>query len=293
MTDPATTAPETAPELAETPAPDTPKKKEDSFAVFVIKLVLIVVIFRSFVFAPFSIPSESMLPGLRIGDYLLAAKWPYGYSSYSLPWSAPLIPGRILAGQPERGDVVIFKAPPANDTDYIKRVIGLPGDTVQMKGGVLWLNGAPVPKERVGDVIVPVTANMTTAAERDGRHPCVVEVFAYAAADGSPSCRYPQYRETLPNGVSYTVIDMGPMPKDDTEPKIVDEASVFLMGDNRDNSMDSRYPAVQGGGIGIVPQANLVGRATVMMWSTDGSAEWIKPWTWFTAARWDRIGMTF
>jgi signal peptidase I len=121
------------------------EKKEDSFAVFLIKLVLVVAIFRSFIFSPFNIPSESMLPRLENGDYLLAAKWPYGFSSYSLPFGVPLLPHRILAGTPKRGDVVIFKAPPGNDVDYIKRVIGLPGDTVQMVGGVLHLNGKPCP----------------------------------------------------------------------------------------------------------------------------------------------------
>lgn len=274
-------------------APAKKEKKEDSFAVFLLKLVAIVVIFRSFFFSPFNIPSESMLPRLQIGDYLLAAKWPYGYSKYSMPWSAPVIPGRIFPGQPEAGDVVIFKAPPGNDVDYIKRVIGLPGDQVQMKGGVLWLNGKAVPKERVEDFVIPVSANMIEAASIDGRSPCVVEMFEATAADGTRSCRYPQYRETLPSGVSYNVLDMGPRPQDDTPAVVVPAGHVFLMGDNRDNSMDSRYPAVEGGGIGIVPQENLVGRATVMMFSTDGSASWVKPWTWFTAARWDRIGGTF
>ena len=122
------------------PVPAKKEKKEDSFPVFLIKLALIVAIFRSFFFSPFNIPSESMLPRLENGDYLLAAKWPYGYSKYSLPFSVPLIPGRIFAGQPKRGDVVIFKAPPGNDIDYIKRVIGLPGDTVQMIGGQVTLN---------------------------------------------------------------------------------------------------------------------------------------------------------
>ena len=114
-------------------APAKPEKKEESFFVFLLKLVTIVVVFRSFIFSPFNIPSESMMPRLVNGDYLLAAKWPFGYSKYSMPFSAPVIPGRILAGQPERGDIVIFKAPPANDTDYIKRVIGLPGDQVESK----------------------------------------------------------------------------------------------------------------------------------------------------------------
>jgi signal peptidase I len=244
---------------------------------------VIVLAFRSFVFAPFNIPSESMLPRLQNGDYLLAAKWPYGYSRHSLPLSVPLIPGRLFAQTPERGDVVIFKAPPADETDYIKRVIGLPGDQVQMIGGVLHLNGSAVPKVRLADFVIPVSANTR----------CYLPVFEVAAADGSISCHYPRYRETLPGGRSYNVLDLGKTPQDDTPPIVVPEGSLFMMGDNRDNSMDSRFPAVPGGGIGIVPQANLVGRASVMMFSTDGSSSWIKPWTWATATRWNRIGGTF
>jgi len=268
---------------AASPPAAKPEKKEESFFVFLVKLVAIVLIFRSFVFAPFNIPSESMLPGLQNGDYLLAAKWPYGFSRYSLPLSVPLIPGRILAGQPERGDVVIVKAPPLNDTDYIKRVIGLPGDQVQMIGGTLWLNGQPVPKVRIEDAVIPVSDNTR----------CYMSVFETRLPDGTAVCRYPRFRETLPGGRSYNVLDLGSTPQDDTPPIMVPDGSLFLMGDNRDNSMDSRFPAVPGGGIGIVPQENLVGRATVMMFSTDGSSHWYKPWTWFTATRWSRIGGTF
>ena len=278
MTD---TAPASA---AETPEPSSsPEKKEENFFVFLIKLVLIVVVFRSFFLSPFNIPSESMLPRLLNGDYLLAAKWPFGYSKYSLPFSLPLIPGRILASQPERGDIVIFKAPPTNDVDYIKRVIGLPGDQVQMIGGQLHINGKPVPKQRIADFELPITPNTH----------CYMPQFEAVRADGTPVCHYPRYRETLPEGRSYDVLDLGLTPQDDTAPVVVPEGSLFLMGDNRDNSLDSRFPAVPGQGIGIVPQANLVGRAAVMMFSPEGSSEWIKPWTWFTAARWNRIGGTF
>ena len=260
-----------------------PVKKEDSFVVFLIKLVLIVAIFRSFIFSPFNIPSESMMPRLVNGDYLLAAKWPYGFSKYSLPLSAPLLPSRIFAGQPERGEIVIFKAPPANDTDYIKRVIGLPGDQVQMIDGQLYLNGAAIPKVRVADFEIAVTPNTD----------CYMAQYAAKNASGEAVCRYPRFRETLPGGKSYFVLDLTSSSQDDTPAVVVPEGQLFMMGDNRDNSMDSRFPAIPGQGIGIVPQENLVGRATVMMFSTDGSAEWIKPWTWFTAARWDRIGGTF
>ncbi len=271
-----------APPAAIEPA-NKPAKKEDSFPLFVLKLVLIVAIFRSFIFSPFNIPSESMLPRLENGDYLLAAKWPYGYSSYSLPFSLPLLPSRILARQPERGDVVIFKQPPLNDIDYIKRVIGLPGDTVQMVDGVLHLNGEAIPKLRGTDFEIPVSANTH----------CYSAQFTAKLPDGSDVCRYPRYKEVLPGGKSYYVLDLGPRPQDDTAPVVVPEGRLFLMGDNRDNSEDSRFEATPGGGIGLVPQDNLVGRATVMMFSTDGSSSWLKPWTWFTAARWDRIGGTF
>ena len=261
-----------------------PAKKEDSFGVFLLKLIVFVAVLRSFIFAPFYIPSESMLPKLLVGDYLLLAKWPYGFSRKSLPFGLPLLPeSRVLASPPARGDVVVFKAPPLGEDDWIKRVIGLPGDTVQMKDGVLWLNGQAVPKQRVADFEVAVTPNTH----------CYSPQFAAKQADGGDVCRYPQYRETLPGGKSYEVLDLGPRPQDTTEAQIVPEGHVFLMGDNRDNSQDSRFPAEVGGGIGIVPQDNLLGRATVMMFSTDGGAEWLKPWTWFSAARWNRFGTGF
>ena len=292
MTDPIT---ETSPPPASKP------KEEESFWAFLVKLVVIVAVFRSLIFSPFNIPSESMLPGLVDGDYLLAAKWPYGISNYSLPFSAPLLPGKIFAHQPKRGDVVIFKAPPNNDIDWIKRVIGLPGDVIQMKDGVLWINGKAVPKQRVADFEVAVSPN--TACYQAPYGPRVE--YEIAKPDGSKACRYPQYRETLPadngaSGKAYNVLDLvqkniNPMTgfdADNTPPYMVPEGTLFLMGDNRDNSMDSRFSIAEGG-ISFVPQANLVGRATIMMWSTDGSSQWYEPWTWFTAARLGRIGRTF
>ncbi|MCX7865298.1 MAG: signal peptidase I [Novosphingobium sp.] len=265
--------------------------KQENFFVFLLKLVLLVLVFRSFIFSPFNIPSESMLPRLLNGDYLLAAKWPYGYSRHSLPFSLPLIPGRIFASQPERGDVVIFKAPPDNKVDYIKRVIGLPGDQVQVRNGQLFLNGQAIPKRRIADFTVPVSPNT----------PCYRARFEARLADGSRVCRYPRFRETLPGGRSYEVLDLGNASRnnfsgidaDNTETVIVPDGYMFMMGDNRDNSLDSRFPAMPGGGIGLVPQANLVGKATIIMFSTDGSAEWLKPWTWIWATRWSRIGGTF
>ena len=277
---------ETVPETtidAQPTAPAKPAKKEDSFPVFVLKLGLVVVLFRSLIFAPFYIPSESMLPRLLNGDYLLLAKWPYGYSRKSLPFGVALLPEhRVFATNPERGDVVVFKAPPLNEDDWIKRVIGLPGDTVQMKGGQLWLNNQPIPKVRIADFEVPVSPNTR----------CLTSQFVAKNSANQDVCKYPRFTETLPGGRSYQVLDLGEKGKDDTEPYIVPVDHVFLMGDNRDNSEDSRFTTDEGG-IGIVPIDNLLGRATVMMWSTDGSAEWLKPWTWFSAARWDRLGGTF
>ncbi len=260
-----------------------PKNEWLDLGKFLIKLVLIVFVIRSFIFSPFSIPSESMMPRLLIGDYLFITKWNYGYSRHSLPWSLPLLPNMHWS-DPARGDVVVFKAPGHGDEDWIKRVIGLPGDTIQMRGGQLILNGTPVPKEKVADFVLPFTGNYDSnncpAAHED------------VNADGKPICRIAKFRETLPNGKSYEVLDIDTRPADDTILYTVPAGHVFMMGDNRDNSADSRFTQAENG-ISFVPMENLEGKAVFTFWSTDGDANWFLPWTWFTAARWDRMGQGF
>ena len=253
------------------------------FFKFLIKLAIFMLVLRSFVVSPFNIPSESMQPRLMVGDYLLVAKWPYGYSKYSLPFNLPLIPGRVLPNRPEQGDVVVFKAPPGDTQDYIKRVIGLSGDIIELRQGEIWINGQSITRRKIADFVHDMTPNS----------PCYHADFETNTA-GELQCRYPQYEETLPNGKSYHILDIYPNSEADTMgPFVVPDGHMFLMGDNRDRSADSRFPAEENKAIGMVPQENLVGRALVSVFSTDGSAEWIKPWTWFSAARWERIGEGF
>ena len=282
--------------VSETQAAPTQGSEWREYGSFLLKLALFVFVLRSFIVSPFNIPSESMQPRLLIGDYLLVAKWPYGYSKYSLPLSLPIIPGRIFASQPTRGDVVVFKAPMSNGTDYIKRVIGLPGDVIQMRDGILEINGVAVKKERIADLVIPVTQNMRDTAELDRNpFPCWRPDMEEASDDGGSQCRYPRYRETLPEGKSYEILDLqNRLEGDNTQAFVVGEDDLFLMGDNRDRSADSRWtPIDKPGAIGIVPQKNLVGRALVSVFSTDGSSHWLLPWTWFTAMRPERIGRGF
>ena len=276
--------PATDPSPATTAALAKPKSETRDTLIFLVKLVLAVLIFRSFILSPFNIPSQSMLPRLYVGDYLFVSKWNYGYSRHSLPFSVPLIPGRILGRDPARGDVVVFRGP-GGDHDVIKRVIGLPGDSVQMRNGQLILNGAAIPKERIADFTIPITPNYPAGSE------CPAE-FLDADAQGRQICRYQQFRETLPNGKSYNVLDRGMSPAaDDTQVYAVPAGTVFVMGDNRDDSGDSRFDPPMG--MGYVPMDRIEGKALVSFFSTDGSASWLLPWTWFTAARWSRIGEGF
>ncbi|MEQ9517904.1 MAG: signal peptidase I [Parvibaculum sp.] len=222
--------------------------------------LLIALVIRTFFFQPFNIPSGSMIPTLLIGDYLFVSKYSYGYSRHSFPFSAGLFDGRILRSEPERGDIAVFKTPADNRTDFIKRVIGLPGDEIQMRDSVLYINGVAVPRVRIENFI-----------ERD-------------AFDGVREV--PQYQETLPNGVAYTTLDRVPNAlSDNTGVYRVPAGHYFMMGDNRDNSSDSRVPSA----VGYVPLENFVGKAQVIFFSTDGSARIWAFWNWFGATRWERL----
>jgi signal peptidase I len=263
-------------------SPDT-KGRDGGLLRFLLILALIAWVIRSFIVAPFSIPTGSMIPTLYIGDYLAVAKWPYGYSRFSFPFSFPSFDGRILSKLPKRGDVAVFR-PPGGKIEFVKRVIGLPGDTIEVRGGMLILNGRALPRQSVRPFAMPMSANS----------PCKVvppaSPMVTSPGDGQAYCLYPAYRETLPGGPSYTVLDQVENPRADDFPALkVPAGHIFLMGDNRDDSLDSRFTTAEGG-IGLVPVENLVGRALVTFWSTDGSASYVKPWTWFTALRTSRIG---
>ena len=273
-------------DAAQEPGPATPEpgktEKDGGLIRFLVTFALLAWAIRSFIVAPFSIPSGSMLPTLYIGDYLLVAKWPYGYSRYSFPFDFPPFEGRLLTNLPERGDVAVFR-PAGAETDFVKRVIGLPGDTVEVRRGRLILNGRMVKRIQAEPFALPLSKN-TPCRVTPPRRPVT------SIKNGQPACLYPAFRETLPGGPSYTILDQADIPRaDDFPPTTVPADHVFLMGDNRDDSLDSRYDPIEGG-IGFVPVENLVGRALVTFWSTDGSANYFLPWTWFTALRPSRIG---
>jgi signal peptidase I len=226
----------------------------------VIHALILALLVRVFLFQPFNIPSGSMIPTLLVGDYLFVSKYSYGYSRYSFPLGPDLFSGRIWAKEPERGDVVVFKLPRDNETDYIKRVIGLPGDEIQMIHGVLHINGEAVKKERVEDFV------MRDPSGRE-RH-------------------MSRYMETLPNGVIYPVLDLvNEGIGDNTDVYKVPEGHFFMMGDNRDNSTDSRFLSE----VGYVPFENLVGRAQIIFFSIDEDASFWQIWKWPTDVRWSRF----
>jgi signal peptidase I len=253
------------------------KKKDDGLwetAKVILQALAIAFVVRTFLFQPFNIPSASMYPTLKIGDYLFVSKLSYGYGKYSFNFSLngfsghPIIsccpvefPGRkILADTPERGDVAVFKLPTDTEIDYIKRVIGLPGDRIQMRDGVLHINDVPVKKERIEDYV-----------DQD------------SGFDGRP---VPQYQETLPNGVTYRVLDETPVGGlDNTDVYTVPEGHYFMMGDNRDNSQDSRVLS----SVGYVPIENFVGRADILFFSISSDASLWRIWEWPVLIRWSRF----
>jgi len=239
------------------------KRKEGGVGEFIRLLVhaaIIALVIRTFLFQPFNIPSGSMKATLLVGDYLFVSKYSYGYSHFSLPLSPNLFSGRIGDfAKPERGDIVVFRLPKEDSTDYIKRVIGLPGDAIQMVDGILNINGKPVPRERIDDFI-----------DED---------------EGGRATRVRRWKETLPNGVSYTTLDLPyNLQADNTEVYNVPPNNYFMMGDNRHNSTDSRFPQV-----GYVPFENIVGRAQLIFFSVhEGERAW-EIWRWPFSVRWGRL----
>jgi signal peptidase I len=243
-----------------------------------------VLAFHSFVAKPFYIPSESMMPVLLKGDRLVVSKYPYGWSWVSPSFHVmPEGPGRLFGRVPRRGDIVIL-TPPGKSEDYIKRVIGLPGDTVEVIGGQLYLNDKAVPREKRPPASIPIDANVT----------CPLGVQSGArivpGPDGSRLCQLPVFRETLPEGRSYDTIDLGESGGDDYPKTLVPPDHVFVMGDNRDQSADSRFAIEDRGLGGPVPWQNIGGRAEFITFSFDGSTQWLNPVSWFTALRGGRAG---
>jgi signal peptidase I len=224
----------------------------------IIQALLLAMVIRTVFFQPFTIPSGSMMPTLLVGDYIFVNKFSYGYSKYSLPFSPNLFEGRIFASEPERGDIAVFRFPPNPSIDYIKRIVGLPGDRIQVVGGVLQVNGQPVPKIQDGV--------FTSDYRMD------------------PGTDVPVFRETLENGVSYDTLDQAQGTRgDDTREFIVPEGHYFAMGDNRDNSLDSRFD------VGFVPAENLIGKASLIFFSLGNDTSFREVWKWPANMRWDRL----
>ncbi|MBC7799995.1 MAG: signal peptidase I [Gemmatimonadaceae bacterium] len=223
---------------------------------------LIAIGIRTVAFEPFNIPSGSMIPTLLVGDYLFVSKYSYGYSRYSMPFAPNLFQGRIFGSLPDRGDVAVFKFPRDNQTDFIKRIVGLPGDRIQMKSGLLYINGTQVPRSASG--------------EFDARERGTIPIIARL------------YVETLPNGRQHEILKMFEEGGLNTTPEFkVPENHVFAMGDNRDNSSDSRLMTREG--VGFVPVENLVGRAEFIFFSIDARAPWWEFWEWPFEIRWNRL----
>ncbi len=225
----------------------------------IVYAVLIAVVIRTFLYEPFNIPSGSMIPTLLVGDYLFVAKYAYGYSRYSFPFSPPLFSGRIFGSLPQHGDVMVFKLPRDTSIDYIKRIVGLPGDTVQMQDGQLYVDGTEIPRQPAG---------------------------TYVATGDGPSMQLKRYLETFPDGNKHHILkasDNGPL--DNTQVYHVPPGYVFAMGDNRDNSLDSRVLNA----VGFIPVENLVGKAEFIFFSIDSQDPWWEFWEWPFEIRWGRL----
>ena len=281
--------------IAEAPAEPKPaapvvEKKESKGAALwreikgLFWVLVAVLVFHSFVAKPFYIPSESMMPVLLKGDRLVVSKYPYGWSWVSPSFHIlPHYEGRLLGSLPERGDIVIV-TPPGQSDDYIKRVIGLPGDTIAVRGGRLIINGRPVKSERRPAAMIPIDPNV----------PCDADIASEVVRtpQGEEFCRLPIVRETLPNGVAYDTVDLGVSPGDNFGPVQVAAGHVFLMGDNRDRSADSRFDLGEPdrGLGGAVPWENIGGRAEFITFSLDGTSQLLNPLSWFRALRGGRAG---
>jgi signal peptidase I len=243
-------------------APLTPREEWTEFGKTAVVAIVIALAIRSMVIEPFNIPSGSMKPTLEVGDYLFVSKPAYGYSKYSFPMGLAPIDGRVMMGdrEPKQGDVIVFKLPTNPRIDYIKRLVGMPGDQVQVKMGRLYINGKMVDREYVGPRF-----------DQEGDRPPV---------------KLEEYIETLPNGVKHSIYeenDNGLL--DNTEIFTVPEGHYFFMGDNRDNSQDSRVESL----VGFVPLENLVGRADLIFYSTNGTARLYEVWKWPWTIRYDRL----
>jgi len=271
-------------------APAAGKKKVNWIAEIrgLALMLLGVLAFHSLVAKPFYIPSASMVPNLLVGDRLIVSKYPYGWSWVSASFHVlPRSERRIAPATPQYGDIVIA-VPPDRDEDYIKRVIGLPGDRIALVDGQIILNGKPVPQEVEPPVRIAVDRQMCEGAF-GSRHPCLDDFEGYRVrlANGSEAYEPPTFRETLPNGASYLIIDHLRQELDNMREIVVPDDSVFLMGDNRDHSADSRAPDGRYGGNGLggpVPIANIGGRAEIITFSLDGSTTW-NPLTWLPSLR--------
>ncbi|MTH97740.1 signal peptidase I [Roseibium sp. RKSG952] len=240
------------------------KKSKDGGVYETVKIIvqalLLALIVRTFLFQPFNIPSGSMKETLLVGDYLFVSKFSYGYSRYSFPFGLAPFSGRIWPSDPQRGDVAVFKLPSDTSIDYIKRVIGLPGDKIQVRQGTVYINDVPVKRERISDYIEKTPFGGEVAV--------------------------PRYRETLPNGVSFDTLDLTDNgAADNTRVYEVPEGHYFMMGDNRDNSVDSRFPQV-----GYVPFENFIGKAEIIFFSVRGGEPAWEIWNWPWSVRWGRIG---